>query len=91
MLQFQLPPSDVIPGERGEGCYLRRLISVSVKNQYQHLYQLGTVPKNLSVLLTSLCSTVQKGFSVLLATCNGTESFFGTVGHVQWYRKVFRY
>ena len=27
---------------------------------------------------------VQKGFSVLLATCNGTERFFGTVPN--WYR-----
>ena len=60
-------------------CYLRRFVSVSVKNQYQ----LGTVlkilsaplkvehiwpavQKNLSVLLSVLMSMVQKGFSVPL-------------------------
>ena len=32
-------------------CVKIRWISVSVKNQYQHLYQLGTVPKNLSAPL----------------------------------------
>ena len=61
-------------------CYLRWLISVSVKNQYQHLYQLGTVPKNLSVPLHAANGTEKPFCTVDLITLNGTERFFSTIG-----------
>ena len=61
-------------------CYLRRLISV--KNQYQHLYQLGTVPKNLSVPL-HMANGIEKPFcTVDLITLKGTERLFSTIGHI---------
>ena len=50
-------------------CYLRRFVSVSVKNQYQYLYQLGMVLKILSAPLKveRIWPTVQKNLSVPLS------------------------
>ena len=61
-------------------CYLRRFVSVSVENRCQlgTVLKILSAPLKveriwpmvqeiLSVLLTSICSAVQKGFSVLLA------------------------
>ena len=66
--------------KRTNQCYLRWLISVSVKNQYQHLYQLGTVPKNLSVPLHVANCTEKPFCTVDIITLNGTERFFRTIG-----------
>ena len=90
-------------------CVKKWSTSVSVKNQYQHLYQLGMGPKNLSVPLhvanstekplctiehneVSAANGTEKPFCTIECNdVNSTERFFCTVGHVQWYRKVFRY
>ena len=59
-------------------CVKIRWISVSVKNQYQHLYQLGTVPKNLSVALHMANSTEKPFCTIEHNEVNSTERFFDT-------------